>query len=176
VRGVVKCPSTGHGPDLTALHWLYSSSAHSYTESMKAWMSASSALCATSRLCRRASAANSGKCKSGTQIWIGRIPRALRRSRCSRTLRRLAARRAAWGSTPEAASASIVASIAVTCHASPHWQGRSLAQGYDLSINHTKELVHEELEHRPPLGIRLERRAIEQEILQGIEELEGMLR
>ncbi len=49
-------------------------------------------------------------------------------------------------------------------------------QGYDLSLNRYKDLVHEEVEHRPPLEIRLELRAIEQEILQGIEELEGMLR
>jgi len=32
------------------------------------------------------------------------------------------------------------------------------------------------MEHRPPLEIPAELRAIEQEILQGIEELEGMLR
>jgi type I restriction enzyme M protein len=32
------------------------------------------------------------------------------------------------------------------------------------------------MEHRPPLEILAELRAIEQEILQGIEELEGMLR
>jgi hypothetical protein len=37
-------------------------------------------------------------------------------------------------------------------------------------------LIHDEMEHRQPLEIRLELRAIEQEILQGIEELEGMLR
>jgi hypothetical protein len=49
-------------------------------------------------------------------------------------------------------------------------------QGYDLSLNRYKELIHEELEHRPPLEIRLELRTIEQENLQGIEELEGMLR
>ena len=49
------------------------------------------------------------------------------------------------------------------------------AQGYDLSLNRYKELVHEEVEHRPPLEILAELRAIEQEILQGIEELEGML-
>jgi hypothetical protein len=48
-------------------------------------------------------------------------------------------------------------------------------QGYDLSLNRYKELIHEKVEHRPPLEIRLELRAIEQEILQGIEELEGML-
>jgi type I restriction enzyme M protein len=50
------------------------------------------------------------------------------------------------------------------------------AHGYDLSLNRYKELVHEEVEHRPPLEILAELRALEQEILQGIEELEGMLR
>ncbi len=50
------------------------------------------------------------------------------------------------------------------------------SQGYDLSLNRYKELVHEEVEHCPPLEILAELRAIEQEILQGIEELEGMLR
>ena len=49
-------------------------------------------------------------------------------------------------------------------------------QGYDLSLNRYNQMVHEEVEHRPPLEIRLELRAIEQEILQGIEELEGVLR
>jgi type I restriction enzyme M protein len=49
-------------------------------------------------------------------------------------------------------------------------------QGYDLSLNRYKELVHDEVEHRPPLEILAELRAIEQEILQGIVELEGMLR
>jgi type I restriction enzyme M protein len=49
------------------------------------------------------------------------------------------------------------------------------AEGYDLSLNRYKELLHEEVEHRPPLEILAELRAIEQEILQGIEELEGML-
>lgn len=37
-------------------------------------------------------------------------------------------------------------------------------------------LIHKEVEHRPPLEILAEPRAIEPEILQGIEELEGMLR
>jgi type I restriction enzyme M protein len=50
------------------------------------------------------------------------------------------------------------------------------AEGYDLSLNRYKELIHEEVEHRPPLEILAELRQIEQEILQGIEELEGMLR
>jgi type I restriction enzyme M protein len=39
-----------------------------------------------------------------------------------------------------------------------------------------KALVHEEVEHRPPLEILAEQRQIEQEILQGIEERSGMLR
>ena len=68
------------------------------------------------------------------------------------------------------------ASIAVTCHASPLWRVRSASQGDDLSLNRTKELVHEEVEHRPPLENLAELRAIEQKILQGIQELEGMLR
>lgn len=50
------------------------------------------------------------------------------------------------------------------------------AQGYDLSLNRYKELVQEEVEHRPLLEILAELRAIEQEILQGIEALEGMWR
>jgi hypothetical protein len=62
--------------------------------------------------------------------------------------------------------------------------GGGTHHGDDLSLNRTKELVHAEVEHRPPLEIRFELRAIDQEILQGIEqeieqgieELEGMLR
>ena len=50
------------------------------------------------------------------------------------------------------------------------------AEGYDLSLNCYKELIHEDVEHRPPLEILAELRTIEQEILQGIKELEGMLR
>ncbi len=49
-------------------------------------------------------------------------------------------------------------------------------QGYDLSLNRYKELIHDEVEHRPPMEILAELRAIEQEILEGIEELEEMLR
>jgi type I restriction enzyme M protein len=49
-------------------------------------------------------------------------------------------------------------------------------QGYDLSLNRTKELVHEEVEHRPPQEILAEMRAIEEGTLQGNKELEGMLR
>jgi type I restriction enzyme M protein len=69
------------------------------------------------------------------------------------------------------------ASLGVTCNDGHLCQCRSgTAQGYGLSLNRTKELVHEEVEHRPPLEILAELRQIEQEILQGIEELEGMLR
>lgn len=49
-------------------------------------------------------------------------------------------------------------------------------EGYDLSLNRYKEIVYEEEEHRPPLEILAELRNIEKEILQGIEELEEMLR
>ena len=49
-------------------------------------------------------------------------------------------------------------------------------QGYDLSLDRYKELVNDEVEHRPPLEILAEMQMIEQEILEGIEELEGMLR
>ena len=48
-------------------------------------------------------------------------------------------------------------------------------QGYDLRLNRYKELIHEEVENRPPLENLVELRAIEQENLQGIEEVEGML-
>jgi type I restriction enzyme M protein len=70
----------------------------------------------------------------------------------------------------------MAASVEVTCHSKPLWQGRSASQGYDLSLNRTKELIHDEVEHRPPLEILAELRTIEQEILHGIEELEGMRR
>jgi len=49
-------------------------------------------------------------------------------------------------------------------------------QGYDLSLNRYKELVHDEVEHRPPLEMLTELQGIKQEFLRGIEELEGMLR
>jgi len=50
------------------------------------------------------------------------------------------------------------------------------AQGYDLSINRYKEVVHEEAEHRPPLEILADLARIEGEIQRGMEELEAMLR
>jgi len=46
----------------------------------------------------------------------------------------------------------MAASAAVTCNGIPPCQSRSGAgQGYDLNLNRYKELVHEEVEHRPPL-------------------------
>ena len=49
-------------------------------------------------------------------------------------------------------------------------------EGYDLSLNRYKEIIYVEEQHRPPLEILEELRTIEKEILQGIEELEGMLK
>ena len=49
------------------------------------------------------------------------------------------------------------------------------AQGYDLSLNRYKEVVHEEVEHRPPKEILAELAKLEEEIQQGMKELEGML-
>ena len=49
------------------------------------------------------------------------------------------------------------------------------AQGYDLSLNRYKEVVHEEVEHRPPQEILAELAKLEDEIQQGMKELEGML-
>ena len=45
-----------------------------------------------------------------------------------------------------------------------------------MSINHCRTPWLKTVEHRPPLEILAEPRSIDQEILQGIEELEGMLR
>lgn len=45
-----------------------------------------------------------------------------------------------------------------------------------MNINSRRTLCLDKVEHPPPLEILSELRAIEQEILQGIEELEGMLR
>jgi type I restriction enzyme M protein len=49
------------------------------------------------------------------------------------------------------------------------------AAGYDLSINRYKEVVHEAAEHRPPKEIIAELKALEQEIADGLEELEATL-
>ncbi len=49
-------------------------------------------------------------------------------------------------------------------------------QGYDLSLNRYKEIVYEEVEHRPPLEILAELRELESEISKGMDELEEMLK
>jgi type I restriction enzyme M protein len=50
------------------------------------------------------------------------------------------------------------------------------AQGYDLSLNRYKEVVHAVVTHRPPREILADLAKQETEILSGIKELEGMLR
>ena len=50
------------------------------------------------------------------------------------------------------------------------------AQGYDLSINRYKEVVHEVVEHESPLVILDKLKTLEAEIQEGIAELEGMLK
>jgi len=49
------------------------------------------------------------------------------------------------------------------------------AQGYDLSLNRYKEVVHETVEHRAPKEILADLAKLEEEIQGGIKELEGML-
>ncbi|MEO5800438.1 MAG: class I SAM-dependent DNA methyltransferase [Gemmatimonadales bacterium] len=51
-----------------------------------------------------------------------------------------------------------------------------VAQGYDLSLNRYKEVVHEVVEHRHPREILTELAKLEEEIRRGIEELGGMLK
>ncbi len=50
------------------------------------------------------------------------------------------------------------------------------AQGYDLSLNRYKEVVHVEITHRPPDEILKTLGQLEAEIQQGMKELEGMLK
>ena len=50
------------------------------------------------------------------------------------------------------------------------------AQGYDLSLNRYKEVVHEEVAHRPPGEILKHLGQLESEIQQGMKELENMLK
>jgi len=50
-----------------------------------------------------------------------------------------------------------------------------VAQGYDLSLNRYKEVVHEEVEHRDPLDIIADLEALELEIHQGLADLKAML-
>lgn len=49
------------------------------------------------------------------------------------------------------------------------------AQGYDLSLNRYKEVVHDEVDHVPPKQILAELAEIEEEIQRGLKELAGML-
>ena len=49
------------------------------------------------------------------------------------------------------------------------------AQGYDLSLNRYKEVVHEEVAHRPPREILAELARLEEEIQAGMRELVEML-
>ncbi|KFB70329.1 MAG: putative type I restriction enzymeP M protein [Candidatus Accumulibacter phosphatis] len=49
------------------------------------------------------------------------------------------------------------------------------AQGYDLSLNRYKEVVHEAVEHRAPKEILADLAKLEEEIQRGMRELEGML-
>ena len=50
-----------------------------------------------------------------------------------------------------------------------------VAQGYDLSLNRYKEVVHDDGEHRPPLEIIGEIEKLEREISDGLAELKAML-
>ena len=49
------------------------------------------------------------------------------------------------------------------------------AAGYDLSINRYKEVVHQQIDHRPPKEIIAELKAMEAEIAEGLDALEAML-
>jgi type I restriction enzyme M protein len=49
------------------------------------------------------------------------------------------------------------------------------AAGYDLSINRYKKVVHESAEHRSPQEIIAELKTLEQEIVDGLDELEADL-
>jgi type I restriction enzyme M protein len=49
------------------------------------------------------------------------------------------------------------------------------AQGYDLSVNRYREVVHDEVSHRAPKEILAELRQMEEEIQRGMKELEEML-
>src|ERR1035437_2767485 len=50
-----------------------------------------------------------------------------------------------------------------------------VAQAYDLSLNRYQKVVHEDVEHKPPLDILAELAELEKEIQQGMAELEAML-
>ncbi|MEO3742545.1 class I SAM-dependent DNA methyltransferase [Plantactinospora sp. B5E13] len=50
-----------------------------------------------------------------------------------------------------------------------------LAQDYDLSVNRYKEIVHEEVEYRPPLGVLADLERLEGEIQRAMSDLKAML-
>lgn len=50
------------------------------------------------------------------------------------------------------------------------------AQGYDLSLNRYKEVVHGTVAHRAPKEILVDLAKLEEEIQRGMKELEGMLK
>ena len=50
-----------------------------------------------------------------------------------------------------------------------------VAQGYDLSLNRYKEIVHDDVEHRPPLEIIADIEKLEKEITKGLADLKAML-
>lgn len=50
-----------------------------------------------------------------------------------------------------------------------------VSQGYDLSLNRYKEIVHDEVEHRPPLEIIADIEKLEAEIRKGLADLKEML-
>jgi type I restriction enzyme M protein len=50
------------------------------------------------------------------------------------------------------------------------------AEGYDLSLNRYKKVVHKDVEHESPLAILEKLKALEDEIHTGMKELEGLLK
>ena len=54
-------------------------------------------------------------------------------------------------------------------------KGEVVAQGYDLSLNRYKEIVHDEVEHRDPLDVIADIETLEDEIAKGLAELKVML-
>ena len=50
-----------------------------------------------------------------------------------------------------------------------------VAQGYDLSLNRYKEIVHDEIEHRAPLDIVADIETLQDDIAKGLADLKAML-
>jgi type I restriction enzyme M protein len=50
------------------------------------------------------------------------------------------------------------------------------AQGYDLTLSHYREIVHDEVQHRPPLDIIADIEQLEDDIATGLTELKGIIR